>query len=481
MKRRFSLSARHRLGGTAMIATLLVLALAASIILLADALEKKHALRIDLSFNNATSQGEQTQRVLNELNSDVHIYALFTPGQEDRSLIGLLERYAAASPHITYSIENLLQNPTLIQNISSSLNDGDVTSDCLIIHGKQADRTRILNGADYIAHSYDQETGSYYVSGLTYEQSVTEAIAYVTADALPTIQVLTGHGELDETSTAAMEKLLTDYNFSLRRVDLSRAETLIPEEPLMILSPQKDITPEQVALIDDFVRAGGALFITVDFNASTQTPQLDALYRSYGFERKAGLVVAEPAEVESYYNSPAMLMPYMEAVDATAGLVSAKQTTLILAGAAAFEMPASNPQLTTQVILKSGNVYLRDMSDGADDITKQPNDETGVFPLAILSERVFDDGTRSKAFIIGNSSVFTDSWLYQNTYSAEFLLSIIGYLNPGEPIRIQIAPKDAIRPPMRVERLWLNQLVLVLLPGLVALAGIYVTVSRKRL
>jgi hypothetical protein len=34
---------------------------------------------------------------------------------------------------------------------------------------------------------------------------------------------------------------------------------------------------------------------------------------------------------------------------------------------------------------------------------------------------------------------------------------------------------------MRVERLWLNQLVLVLLPGLVALAGIYVTVSRKRL
>jgi len=481
MKNHAGRSARFKIGGSSLLGMLVVLVVAASLILLADALEQKHALRQDLSFNSATSQSRETQRVLSGLSSDVHIYALFTPGQEDRSLIGLLERYAAATPHITFSLENLIQNPALISSISASLNDGEVTSDCLIIHGKQADRIRILDGADYVTQSYDPQTGGYFVSGLTYEQSLTEAIAYVTADSLPALQVLTGHGELDETRMAAMEKVLTDYNFSMRRVDLLRGDALHPDEPLLILSPQKDLTADQVLAIDTFAKAGGALFITVDFNTQAETPQFDALYRSYGFVRKPGLVVAEEAEVESYYSSPAMLMPYMETTEPTAGLVAGKQTTLILAGAAAFEQPVQTDRLAVHVVLKSGNAYLRNVQDGADNIAKQPTDPTGVYPLALTAERVFDDGERSKAFIIGNSSVFTDSWLYQNTYSAEFLLSIMGYLTPGEPIQLHIAPRDAVRQPMRVEAQWLNQLILVLLPLFVALVGALVTVSRKKL
>ena len=61
--------------------------------------------------------------------------------------------------------------------------------------------------------------------------------------------------------------------------------------------------------INNFAKAGGALFITLDFNISTNMPQLDALYRSYGFVRRPGLVVAEDAEVE-LLQLPAMLMPY---------------------------------------------------------------------------------------------------------------------------------------------------------------------------
>ena len=114
-------------------------------------------------------------------------------------------------PHITFSIENLIQNPALVSGISSSLNDGEVISDCLIVHGKKRTEpvfwtVRTMSPRAMIRRPAD------IMSGLTYEQSLTEAIVYVTADNLPALQVLTGHGELDETRTASMEKLLTDYN-----------------------------------------------------------------------------------------------------------------------------------------------------------------------------------------------------------------------------------------------------------------------------
>lgn len=67
----------------------------------------------------------------------------------------------AALASFTFSVENLLQNPALIHNISSSLDDSTVTNDCLIIHGRQKDRTRILNMTDYITQAYDAQSGMF--------------------------------------------------------------------------------------------------------------------------------------------------------------------------------------------------------------------------------------------------------------------------------------------------------------------------------
>ena len=170
------LSDRKRIGGYSILFVSLAVAAAGLLVLAFDALENRYALKIDTSFNAITTKSAETDKVLNELDSDVHVYALFTPGEEDQALIAILERYAAASRHFTFSVENLLQNPALIHNISSSLDDSTVTNDCLIIHGRQKDRTRILNMTDYITQAYDAQSGMFYVSGLNYEQRISEAL-----------------------------------------------------------------------------------------------------------------------------------------------------------------------------------------------------------------------------------------------------------------------------------------------------------------
>ena len=476
------LSDRKRLGGYSILFVSLALAAAGLLVLAFDALENRYALKIDTSFNAITTKSAETDKVLNELDSDVHVYALFTPGEEDQVLIAILERYAAASRHFTFSVENLLQNPALIRNISSSLDDSTVTNDCLIIHGKQNDRTRILNMTDYITQAYDAQSGMFYVSGLNYEQRISEALLYVTAPDVPSIQLLGGHGELSREDIAAMENLLLNYNYALNPVDLLRGDELDASSPLMILSPVKDLTEDQLSKIDAFARAGGSLFITADFSMHEELPNFDSLYRSYGFIRKKGLVVAQEEEKESYYpSSPAVLMPYMEMAEPTATLITNKQTTLVLAGSAAFEEPQNiNNLLVNYVLLRSGNAYLRDTSDQSNDIARRDTDETGTFPLALTAERSFDDGTRSKAFIIGNSSVFTDSWLYQNTYSSEFLLNLVSYLSPASRISLSIQPKTVIRPPLRVANPLLNGIAVAVLPVLMFSTALIVLLPRRR-
>lgn len=105
----------------------------------------------------------------------------------------------------------------------------------------------------------------------------------------------------------------------------------------------------------------------------------------------------------------------------------------------------------------------------------------GEFVLAALSDRAFEDGTRARAFVIGSSGQFTDSWMYSNTYSAELLLNVVDYLDPGQRIALPIAPKAAIRPPLSMPSTWFTALLLLLPPGAVLASALLVLLPRRRL
>lgn len=480
MRKRLKDMHRLRIGGTSLGLLLLTLVFALLIITGSDMLEKRFALRRDFSFNAITTQSQQTDEVLRNLDKPVHAYALFSPGKEDRALIGLLERYAANSPYFTFSVENLALNPALVTSLPSSLNDNPVSSDSLVLRCDQTNRTRVLDGSNYISQGYDAQTESIYIAGLNYERSLTEALISVSADQVPQLQLLTGHGELNLTDIQAMQQLLSRHSYQFQEVDLKRGDRLDPKQPLMILSPKKDLTADQLDLIDAFARAGGALFITEDFSTAGSLPNFEALYRGYGFEKRVGLVVAEEADRTAYYESPAVLIPTMESTEVSAALMAANQSSLLMAGSSAFDEPLPAERLDLQVVLRSGRSYLKEVSDAFAGIEQDEADVRGRFPLALLASRAFEDGSRSKAFIIGNSSMFTDAWMQQNTYSSELLLNVIGHLDPGQAIQLSIRPKDAIRPPYTPASPVLTNLVLLLLPASVAMIGALVLIRRRR-
>ena len=463
--------------------------LCAMLILVVDTLEERKGLRLDLSYNAITSYSETTEEILRELDTPVHVYALFSAGSEDQQLIELLSRYQAASKNFTWSQENLTRNPLLAQIVSSELSDSAVSSDCMVIRCEKTGRTRILSGNDYVQYSYNAQTGAYDAVGWTYEKSLSEAILYVTSDELPLLQILTGHDELDEDEAAVLEDKLTSANYRLQRIHLALGDIPDPTCPLLILSPRMDLTEAELQTLYDFARLGGNFFITVDFDDPDELPNFYSLYREYGIEPLPGILVADENDPASYYYNNSQLLPEMLPGDVTDYLYANDFTQIIMVGARAFAMPGeTDNSLLLTVNLQSGKTaYIRNfdetLSNEQISVARQEDDLSGQFALALTADRAFSDGTRSRAFVIGSSAIFTDStgFMYGNTYAGELLLYAMQHLSGKETIDLSILPREAVRPQLDYTDAAVPSLLLTIAPLIVLVAAVAILRPRRHL
>ena len=472
-----------RSGGFSAALTAVVIALALLLGALADTLESRYALQADFSFNGATTQGAVTDAVLRQLDRDVHVYAVMPVDGGDPTLLSLLERYAAASRHLTYSRESIVKNPVLLTQFSDALGEKEVSDNCLIVSCPATGRARVLSEDDYYIYSYNVEQGYFDEAGFTYEKSLTEAILYVSQEELPRLQILTGHGELSASDAANMENTLISANYLIQRVNLGAGETLDPDSPLMILSPRYDFSGQELEQLMAFARQGGDFFLVSQYSDPTNLENYAALMRAFGLEALPGLVIAKEGDTASYYaDSPVYLMPYMQETDATRTLLSAGKDILLLGGARAFSLPETPPEgVEVQPVLLTGDAYIRLYEDGVSLSDQQPGDPEGVFALAVWADKMFEDGTVSHCFAVGNMAMFLDYWVMNSTDSTAFLLQMVRSLQGRDPVNLDILPKNALRDNLSLGSLTPAVIVTVALPLLVLLGALLVLLPRKNL
>ena len=344
MKKLWKKLNQPRLRYGAFSAVLLAVVLAALLALnaLTGSLEKKYAWRTDFSFNGLTTQSDTTLEVLAELAYPVHIYALYARGEEDEPLLELLDRYAAASSLVTWEQVDVAMNPGLISKFTGTTSDDTVTSDSLIVYCETTDRWRLLSADDFVTLSFDYDSGSYAYSGITYEKSITNAIAWVSREKVQRAMILQGQGELDSGGTAVLADLLESNGYEVYYFTLNSEEAaLSSDDLLLILSPTHDFTDAELSQLETFALGGGSILFTVDYSDPlTSMPNYCALLRYYGFVPKNGLVVASAEEPATYYNNNRVyLLPAMQSTDVTMEMVSGGTTTLLMTACRAFETP----------------------------------------------------------------------------------------------------------------------------------------------
>lgn len=446
-----------------------------------DRLESEYGWRRDMSFNAYTTTGDDTRRVLDELTSPVKLYALYQTDGADEQLLEILNRYHQQTDLVTVLPTDITKNPGILTQFQSEV-DSSVQSGSVIVSCESTGRYKALAYTDFVAQGYNVDEGTFEIAGLRYEQQITEAIVYVTQEAVPTVAILQGHGELTEAELENFTDFLKRNNYDVKTLNLTSGETTEGVDLILIACPQKDITEGELSQLKSFTQEGGSLLCLRDY-----TDPLDgmtgylSLLKSYGVTPLPGVVVASEEDVGSYYGERIYLMPYMNSLDFTLPLVSNGMDVLLLAGACAFDVPeTTDASLAVATVLKSGpNAYIRDPSDGNTSIDQQPGDRTGELSLGVYSNRMHSTGEISRLFILGNSSLLTDEYVYQRTFNQEFLLQLMGELLPQKSVSLDILAKAAFHPALTAGSQTLGLCLIALVPLLVLGAGLTVLLPRR--
>lgn len=481
---RFWRNPRFRYGGMSTLLLCLCLALLIALNGLLTAMEKKHGWRVDYSFNALTTHSEDTLRILDGLTEPVHIYALFERGSEDLPLMELLNRYAAASPLVTWEQTPASLNPTLLTRFSSTTEDAAISSDSLVVYCEATDRFRVLSPADFVSLSVDHQTGAYTYNWI-YESSITSAIAYVTQETIPVVYAIQGHDELNADTSAVFADLLLTNHFDLRYSTLADAE--LDEAALLIfLAPVRDLTDKEMALVNDFVQSGGSLLFASDYSDPiANMPNYQALLRSFGFLPLDGVVLAAKEEKNTCFEgNRTMLLPQMASTEVTCSMLLDGMDTLMLPYARAFEIPSAvDANLTvTPMLLTSENAYVKPLSTTSLTLDRQDSDRTGPFALALEARRYTDGAENiSKAVAIGNTTLLTSEYVHSMTHAQEFIISVMDYLIGSDAGHVSIMARTAIRPQLSAESIFVGSLLLAALPLTVLAAAFLILYPRRHM
>ncbi|MBE5800830.1 MAG: hypothetical protein E7319_00895 [Clostridiales bacterium] len=475
---------RHGKLSSLMMALLIVIVVLLNVAM--QTIENAYGLRRDMSFNQYASTGEKTEKVLNELDTDVELYLLYQDGEENSQLLQVVQHYGVLSDRVKVLPTDISKNPGILTRFIGDM-DSAVAAISVVVNCPATGRYVVLDYDDFYTQGYDIELGDFVVEGLSYEKKITEAILYTTQASVPTVGLLQGHGELTMEYMEVFVSFLEENQYDVREVVLLAGDTLEDVDVLLIADPVKDFGDTEIATISAFAQKGGSLFVIRDYTDPLDTmPNYLSLLRSYGVIPLPGIVVASQEDAGSYYSEPINLLPYMTDLDMTLPLTMSGMDILMLPVACAFETPVAPGEgdlsLSVGTVLKTGpNAYVRNITDGLDTAEKQPGDISGEISLALYAHRMHANGNVSRMFAIGNSTMFVEPFVYQRTYAEEFITVVMNELMPANNVSLDIMSSAAFRPALTVGSQGLGIALIVAMPLLcIALALIVLLPRRNR-
>ena len=484
---RFWRNPRMRYGAFSTLLLCLALAVLLALNALFATLEERNAWRLDCSFNRLTTYSDATAEVLANLDTPVTIYALFERGQEDLQLFELLDRYSAASSHLTWEQTPLSLNPALMTRFQGATAENEVTANSLIVYCAATDRFRVLPSMSFIGLSVDTETGTYDISSVTYEGEITAAISYVTQETIPMVYMIQGHGEVSADGAAYLTELLLDSHYDVRFATLPQLD-LKPEDTVVFLAPQYDLTAAELTQLAAFSNAGGSiLFACTPYDPLGATaipgmPRYRELLRLYGFLPLDGMVWAGSGEKGTYdgtyrYNLYADLQP----AEITLDLMLAGVSKLLASQCRAFETPdlTDNALQLNPLLASSEGSYLLDIHSTS--IARQADSPVGPFTLGLEAYRFSETGDVSRAVMLGSAALLTSEEAHSSAYTREFILRVMDYLVDSASADLSIAPQVAFRPRLSADALSRGSVLLVALPLTVLGAAFLILYPRRHL
>jgi hypothetical protein len=267
----------------------------------------------------------------------------------------------------------------------------------------------------------------------------------------------------------------------VRSFELGGTEALKKGDTLLIFAPSLDLTAEEFAQLEAFLKDGGRfLFVNDPSIDLTKTPNFAKQLSEAGLGFKGGVVVEDAAATGNYLSGQLYLVPNVDVEHAiTAALASSR---LILPGACAVTTQPADGFAVSPIVTTSSGAFIKPADFEGAMTAPDDTDERGPFTLAAASEQG-DEGARVVA--VGNLYVVADSDYMYSSSNLDFAVSAVKWLSGNRTTGIQIRSKTLTAEVLNIpdaRTLWLlAMLVVALIPGAVLVAGTVMYIRRRRL
>jgi hypothetical protein len=471
---------KFKYGGYATLMVAVVIAVLAAINILVDQLPWK----ADLTKEKIYSLSEQTYSILDSLEKDVMIYALYEVGRENPTVDEILKKYKRHSKKIDFKYMDPLRNPAFASKYAED--DRPPGANSLIV--TSGDRFKVISPYDMVNYAATDPNNPYdtQAQSLKIEQEITSAFIYVTSEKDTTIFYLTGHGEWQ--LPFDMSEQLERENYVVDELNL-QTKTEVPGDTdiLLIISPKQDITEREEEMIRDYLfERRGRVVIMIDYFLE-EYPNLNAILKSYGVGIKRVIVVERDAS-RHYPQIPIALFPELPYHSITSSLNTNDMAVFVPRSQAIERLDIKRRTIEIEPFMVTSNKSWAKTDLESDYWEQTLNDPNGPFELAVtVTDKGEKDQKDSKAIIIASSFfLFPDraGFPIQFTGNANIVPNMINWLQDREEL-ISIRPKSlrtiGLYKMRQVHFYVYAGITIILIPLLILGAGLFIWLRRRHL
>ena len=378
-----TISKKHiKNGSYTMVMSVIFIAVVIVINMIVSTIPSKYS-EIDISSQKLYSIGDETKKMLKDLEKDVTIYQIAQSGSEDENISSLLKKYEDESKHIKVEQKDPVVNPKFVSQYTS---DDLSTNSLIVVCG---DRNKVIDYNNIYETSIDYQTYSSQTTGFDGEGQITSAIGYVTSENLPVLYTVEGHGEKDMDSS--IKEDIEKANMDIKSLNLL-TEGSVPDDAdcLFIDSPSTDFSSDEKDAIIEYLENGGKAIIFSDYTTEDM-PNFDAILENYGVQRTEG-VVFEGDNQHYAMQMPYYLVPTINSTDASSETASAGYYVLAPYAQGIKQLDDVRDTVKIESILTTSDQAYSKTDLNSNTIEKEDGDVEGPFDLGVsITENLDDD------------------------------------------------------------------------------------------
>ncbi len=459
---------------------ILVIVLVLGILVIANYLLAKHHYRIDFTEAKLHSLSDQSVSVLKGLKDEVRIKLFFREGNFGRSTMeNLMEIYSYHSGRIKYEFIDPDKNPGLVKRY-------EITEDGTTIFESGDKESRITS---------------------TSEEDVTNAIIKVSRERKKAVYFLEGHGEssIEESGDngySIVKDELEKLAYEVKKLPLALSDNFPDDISLLVIpGPQKDLLPNELDTIRNFIQSGGRVFFMID---PETVPGLIPFLQEFGVKLERDLIV----DTVSRLLGGDYFMPVVNEYESHEITQKFRYATFFPYARSVNTLEENPEGVTVEILAKSSpNSWSERQLDQQEVTFDEERDESGPVSLAVVAtiqpdqEEKLESGQEGESEETptgspeedqlekeGRIAVFGDSDFVTNRYyylsgNGNFFLNTVNWLTEEKDL-ISIQPKTSSP---RTIQLSPSQgrliffVSLIILPLTVLITGVSIWIRRRSL